>query len=362
MNKDKESFSKSEISVQNIKMLKKQIAKQQNMIASLKESEKRYKTIFDSANDGIILHTLDGEILEVNRSMYERLGYTKSEFMQMNLNTLVSPEYGKKIKSRTDKLKQKGVSVFESADTRKDGTIMPVEVNARIVDINGRRIIQSVVRDIQERKLAEAVIEKTREEKEFLLSELTQSTRFNLDLGFRILDIIERKKTPQEKNKVVSAASQRLKAIDFIQNRLSRILNLSQIDISELVRSMTGYLHLLYRVGIRDIHIKRDFEPLFLPVLKAAPVIYILNELVSNALQHAFPDRRSGKIGIEFKSGKEGYYTLVVKDNGIGFPQKFNPNHTESVGFWVILNMKEELKGTMDIKNKHGAEIRIDFA
>ena len=361
MNKEKESFSKSEKPIMEIKKLKIQCAKQQKMIASLKEAEDRYKTIFNSANDGIILHSLDGEILDVNRSMYERLGYTKNEFMKMNLNTLVSPEYGEKIKSRTDKLKKQGVAVFESADTRKDGTVMPVEVNARIVDISGTRIIQSVVRDIQERKLAEAVIEKTIEEKEFLLSELTQSTRFNLDLCFRTLDIIERKKTPKEKNRVVSAAIQRLRAIDFVHNRLSRVLNLSQIDISEIVRALTGYLHLFYRVGIRDIHIERDFEPLFLHVLKAAPVIYIINELVSNALLHAFPDGRSGKIVIEFKSGKEGSYTLLVRDNGIGFPQQFDPNNTESVGFWVIQNMMKALKGTINIKHKQETEIRITF-
>ena len=361
MNKEEKSFSNPENSINEIKKLKALTAKQQKMIASLKESEKRYKTIFDSANDGIILHTLDGEILDVNRSMHERLGYTKNEFMKMNLNALVSPEYGEKIRNRTDKLKQQGRAVFESADTRKDGTIMPVEVNARIVDIGGRKIIQSVVRDIQERKLAEAVIEKTLEEKESLLSEMSQSTRFNLDLCFRILDIIKRKETTQEKNKFVSDTARRLKSIDFIQNRVSRILNLSKIDIDEIVRSLIGFLHLLYRVGIRDIHIEREFEPLFLPVLKAAPVVYIINELVSNALLHAFPDGRSGKIGVEFKSEREGYYKLSVWDNGIGFPQQFDPINAESVGFWVIQNMKKELKGTMNIKNTQGAEIQIIF-
>ena len=361
MNKGEESLSKSEKAINEIKKLKALTAKQKKMIASLKEAEGRYKTIFDNANDGIILHSLDGMILDVNRSMYERLGYTRSEFMKMDLNTLVSPEYGEKIKSRTDKLKQQGVAIFESADTRKDGTVMPVEVNARIVDINGRKIIQSVVRDIQERKLAEAVIEKNLEEKESLLSEMSQSTRFNLDLCFRILDIIEKKETTKEKNRFASESVQRLKTIDFIQNRISRITNLSNIDIGEIVRSLTGFLHLLYKVGIRNIHIEREFETLFLHVIKAAPVVYIINELVSNALLHAFPDGRSGKIGVEFKSGKKGYYTLQVKDNGIGFPQKFDPDNTESVGFWVIQNMVKELKGTMKIKNKQGTEIQIIF-
>lgn len=361
MESKKESFSKPENSIREIKKLKALIKQQEKTITALKESEERYKTIFDSANDGIILHDLEGKILDVNRSMHQRLGYTKSEFLRMNLNRLVPPEYEEKIESRTAAIKQQGVAIFESADTRKDGTIMPVEVNARIVNFEGRKIIQSVVRDIQERKLAEAIIEDSLKEKGTLLRLMTQSTRFNLNLGSRTLELLERKRTSKEKNVFLSTSIQRLKTIDFIQNRFNRLLNLSKIDIKEIVRSLIGFLQLLYRVRIRDVHIYYNIDNFYLDILKTAPTFYILNELVSNALQHAFPNGRKGKIIVEFKSSNESSYTLTVRDNGMGFPEKFNPREIDSVGFWLIHNMIDELKGTLKIKNIKGTAIQIHF-
>ena len=134
------------------------------LLSSVRDSRSRYQMIFDNANDGIILHDLDGNLIDINRSMYKRLGYTKEEIMSIPLGHLVTSEFGERIKERTHLLQTKGVAIFESADLRKDGTRIPVEVSARLVDYQGKKIIQSVVRDISERKLAEDLIWASKEE------------------------------------------------------------------------------------------------------------------------------------------------------------------------------------------------------
>ena len=126
--------------------------------AALKETEIRYRLVFDNINDGIIIHDASGRIFDVNQTMYERLGYTKAEMLEMTLPDLVSPEFTEKIKPRIKQLQEQGVAIFESADKRKDGTYMPVEISTRYVDYKGKKLIQSVVRDIQERKMAESLI------------------------------------------------------------------------------------------------------------------------------------------------------------------------------------------------------------
>ncbi|MBE0598577.1 MAG: EAL domain-containing protein [Desulfuromonadales bacterium] len=78
--------------------------------------------------------------------------------MQLPLDRLMTSEFGEKIRERTDRLQRDGVAIFQSADLRKDGTPMPVEVSARLVDYQGKKIIQSVVRDISERKRGELTL------------------------------------------------------------------------------------------------------------------------------------------------------------------------------------------------------------
>jgi len=124
----------------------------------LLQSEIKYRNLFDSATDAIFILDLDGRFIDVNRTAHVRLGYTKDELLSMHISQLDPPEYAARIPERLQKVREQGEAVFESAHLRKDGSVMPVEVNCRLHEYEGGQVYFSVIRDISERKQAELLL------------------------------------------------------------------------------------------------------------------------------------------------------------------------------------------------------------
>ena len=88
----------------------------------------------------------------------------------------------------------------------------------------------------------------------------------------------------------------------------------------------------------------------------------ILNELVSNALKHAFPDGRQGVIRIASSLKQTGRYELVVSDNGVAFPEEIDFRNTESLGLQLVNNLVRQLDGVIEFDRKDGTTFKITFA
>lgn len=121
-------------------------------------SEDRYRTLFDLAADCLMILDLDGTIMDINRTGLEQRGYTRDEMVGMHITKLDPPEFAAKVPKRLDDIEKKGYSIFESAHLRKDGTAMPVEINTRIIKLDGKKVMFSVIRDISRRKTVEQKI------------------------------------------------------------------------------------------------------------------------------------------------------------------------------------------------------------
>ncbi|HZD59059.1 MAG TPA: PAS domain S-box protein, partial [Anaerolineae bacterium] len=120
------------------------------------EEEVRFKsTLLDSTADSVFVFTLDGKMIFANEAAYKTRGYeTEEELLNIPLEKLIAPEYRDLIESRTERMR-KGGATFESAHLRKDGTAFPVEVRSRVIDLEGNKVIVSVIRDITGRKRIE---------------------------------------------------------------------------------------------------------------------------------------------------------------------------------------------------------------
>ena len=119
--------------------------------------------LLESSIDSIFLHDLDGNILYANETAIRSNGYSKNELMNLKFQQLVTPEYTKDIKRHVKELMGKGYATFESARRRKDGSIMPVEVYGRVIELDGQKLILHIDRDITERKQAEELLRKERD-------------------------------------------------------------------------------------------------------------------------------------------------------------------------------------------------------
>ena len=122
---------------------------------SLRQSEGRFRTLFDFASDAIFIHEVGGKFVEVNRTACERMGYSRDELLTMSPAEIEAPEFASLVPEREQALMDQGPAFFETAHVRKDGTVVPVEASATLIDLGGRPAVLSIARDISEWKRAE---------------------------------------------------------------------------------------------------------------------------------------------------------------------------------------------------------------
>jgi hypothetical protein len=138
--------------------------------------------LLDSANDSIFVSDFDGNFVYLNEAAWKLRGYTREELMAVNLHTLDTSEYEKHVDARIRELVEKGHCIFESAHRCKDGSVMPVEVSARIIESAGRKLVFAATRDITERKRAEHQLARQ-------LQELTTWRDATIGREMRILEL-----------------------------------------------------------------------------------------------------------------------------------------------------------------------------
>ena len=329
--------------------------------AKLIESEKRYRMIFENANDGIIIHDTEGNIFDINKNMYTRLGYSKEKMLKMRLGNLISPEYADKIEDRTKNLEKEGVAIFESGDRRKDGSILPVEVSARIIEYKGQKAILSVVREITQRKMAEDLIKSTLDEKDILLHEIQSQVKRNIQTLSVMLKYYSRKTRDRDTSQSLKNMNERLESFAKIYEKFYQYKNYSRIDFSNFVKWQTKRLFSQHKTRITNILLKREVEDVYLDIYHAIPCGLIIQELISNSLNHAFPEGREGEIMVRMQQKKNGSTLLIIKDNGIGLPSGMDLFNTKAVGLRLVKDFVKQLDGTIHSNPSHGIQFTISF-
>ncbi len=133
-----------------------QLQYEERIEAELRAREQRYRTLVEQAADGIFLADPQGNCLDVNPRGCALLGYTREEILRLNIRDLIAPESQAERPIMWEELRSGKTIISECLTVRKDGSRLPVEISARMLD-NGN--LQGIVRDITERKQAEAKIQ-----------------------------------------------------------------------------------------------------------------------------------------------------------------------------------------------------------
>ncbi|MEI6457148.1 MAG: response regulator, partial [bacterium] len=156
---------------------------------ALRESEEKFRGIFDTINDGIHIHEIEpdgkpGKFIEVNEVACRMLQYTREELLGFGPLDIVSGYHSRPLPDIFEELSSTGHSIFETEHRRKDGTIVPVEIHAQAVSLLGKRMTVSVVRDLTERKRAKDALLRVNQK----LNVLSQLTRKDLTSQIFVLN------------------------------------------------------------------------------------------------------------------------------------------------------------------------------
>ncbi len=338
------------------------ITKRKLIEAALRQSEEKFRILFESATDALFIIDMEEQIIEINTTAYSRLGYTKDEMLSMNMSELDTPEFANKLPKRIDDFKKHCHSVFESEHLRKDGTVMPVEVNGRIIDFGGKSVVFSVVRDITEHKRAEKQMQRSLREKEILLKEIHHRVKNNLAVISSLLRLQALGANNESLSEALEESQQRIKSMALVHEHLYQARDFSCINYKDFINDIVKQLEAIHHK--RNVTIvtktKLNIEDLTLDIDSAIPCSLIINELITNAYKYAFPDNRSGELSISFAK-KDDAYILAIKDNGIGLPEGFDYRKSNTLGLQIVNVLCKQLRGTLQMRSDRGTEAVITF-
>jgi two-component sensor histidine kinase len=199
-------------------------------------------------------------------------------------------------------------------------------------------------------------------EKEVLLQEIHHRVKNNLQVISGLLDLQSYHITDAKSKEIYKESQNRVITMALIHEELYQARDLARVDYGIYIRNLAGNLFKSYAVDPEKVKLELDVEDVQLVVDTAIPCGLIINELVSNALKHAFPGDREGKVQIIFKLPDDGRYHLEVRDNGVGIPGDFDMVKTPSLGLHLVTVLVSQLAGDMEIKTEEGTSFIIDFA
>jgi two-component sensor histidine kinase len=152
----------------------------------------------------------------------------------------------------------------------------------------------------------------------------------------------------------------RIRSMALVHERLHESSGAATVDFDAYVRSLTRNLFRTHITHPGTVLLKLDVEPITLDIDRAVPCGLIVNELVSNALKHAFPNNREGEITVRLRA-QDGTIALSVRDDGIGLPANVDLRNPKSVGLELVQTLVHHLGAMIALEREGGTSYRITF-
>jgi PAS domain S-box-containing protein len=326
----------------------------------LKESEERYRRLFQTSKDGILLLEKEKrEIVDANPAITKLLGYKYEELYGRNPQDIgVLKDIGD-FQNFIQKLNETGFIHYDD---------MPVEtkggkgIETEIYLVNKTKLIQCNIRNISERKQKEKEIQESLKEKEVLLSEIYHRVKNNMQIVISLLRLQSRHIKEEKYREMFKESQNRIISMSLVHEKLYQSNNFTRIDFEEYIRELTNGLFRSYGVDKDKISLTIDIENISFLINSAIPCGLIINELVTNSLKHAFPDGMKGEIKIILHSADENMIELVVSDNGIGIHEDIDFKTTKSLGLHLVTILAEnQFHGDINLDRSKGTKFKIKF-
>jgi PAS domain S-box-containing protein len=219
-------------------------------------------------------------------------------------------------------------------------------------------ILQGFISDITERKQQKQKLEKLLAQKDTLIREIHHRVKNNMAIISGLLDLQKGQLTDPKAIEALQDSQLRIYTMANVHERLYKERDLTNIQSKDYIKNLLE-LHQEFYAG-SNISLESKIQSFELNVNQAIPMGLLLNELITNACQHAFPENEEGVVTIRLElNGKE--VRAEVIDNGRGM-KDVNLETPESMGFTIINTLKKQLGASMNIDTgQKGTRVRIAF-
>lgn len=326
----------------------------QNSQEELIKNRDIYKTLFENTGTAMVIVNTNWEI-----KLYNNEFNKKFELYNQNFWNLLDKKDLEKIEEISNNNHKQVVSYELRLITKEKGIRYFFTSFSFFETMN--EILISII-DINELKTADMQIETSLKEKELLLREIHHRVKNNLQVISALLRMQAREFNDPNLLKKYKETDNRILTISLIHERLYRSKNLSKIDIKSYIQSLVTDLRYSSTFSSKNLNLILDINDCDLNIETAMPIGLIINELVSNCLQHAFSNISSPEIKISLKKINNDKLELKVCDNGIGLPSDFDLENINSLGLKLVQELVIQIDGEINFKINNGVCFSIIFS
>jgi PAS domain S-box-containing protein len=367
-------------------------------ITERKQAEERFRLVVEAAPNAMVMVDQTGKITLVNAQTEKLFGYGRDELLGQSVEFLVPERFraahpGHRARFFAKPSARPMGAGRDLYGVAKDGREIPIEIGlnpirmterqfvlASIIDITERKQVEQVLLDLNaelerrvatrtaelevevtERRRAEQVIRTALEEKRTLLEEIHHRVKNNLQVICSLLELQGACANNQEDVTMFQECQNRVRTMAMVHERLYRSQNLASVDFGEHVRDLVSMLANTYRQAAAQVQVFTEAESVQLQLETAIPAGLIVNELVSNALKHAFPNGRRGTLKVSFHSPMPGQLLLSVEDDGVGPSQGARLDQGRSLGLRMVRDLTRQIRGTLEIRQTGGTLFALSF-
>jgi two-component sensor histidine kinase len=213
--------------------------------------------------------------------------------------------------------------------------------------------------DVTARKQAEEALKAALRQKEVLLKEVHHRVKNNLQVIASLLHLQADTILDPQIRAPLEDSQHRIHSMALIHDNVYQSHDIAHIDVADYLSRLSTRLFNAYGAPADRIALKIEVEEVWLEVNTVIPYGLLLNELLSNALKHAFPGGRAGEIRIALRQEPPGTCRLSVSDTGIGLPQALDFRHTNSLGLQLVCLLTEQLDGNIELELGGGTAFTI---
>jgi len=334
--------------------------------ARRRSAEAKFSGFLEAAPDAIVITGIDGAIVQINAQTEKLFGHPRDELVGAPIERLIPARLRDAHRRHRagylshPKARAMG-SALELFGLRKDGSEFAVEVSLSPLETEDGTLVCSAIRDITARKDAETALRHSLAEKEVLLQEVHHRVKNNLQVIASLINMQRRNLENETARRALEECGMRVLAIAQIHETLYQSKDYGRVPFHDYIRSIAANVFGAGGIVPGNVQLELAITPVSLPVDKAIPCGLIVNELITNAMKHAFPGGRGGTIRVALSAGG-GEVRLCVADDGVGLPPGFDRSAPRTLGMQLISTLADQLEATLEVESDGGAAFRLAFA
>ncbi|MBN2352218.1 MAG: PAS domain S-box protein [Spirochaetales bacterium] len=314
----------------------------------------------DQTPVSIIITDADFIVEYINPEFIRDSGFSPQEIIGQRVGVLESHYHPEEFYDQIKKaLLTAGEWTGELVNRKKNGTYYWTSVMISAVrDPNG--VVTnyiSIQEDITEKKNTAEQIKSLRE-KEILLREIHHRVKNNLQIITSLLSLQSGTLTDERFIDIFKKSENRIKTMALIHEKLYQSHDIARIDFGDYIKSLLIHLQQAHREALARIKITTDLQSIYFDIDTAIPAGLIINELVTNAFFHGFPDGASGEIKVTLRE-RENYYFLEVSNSGRTIPEDADVQSSPGLGLQLVRLLTKQVHGTFKLTRKPRTVFRV---